>query len=288
MGYPRVLNFGLFALKPLAHLVHGLESECIEQQSSLSDEQRARLRDAWQRFRDRADGFLGRHPNSVTVEREELNEIIDAIKRGSSAEHTIELVSKLADEPLAPKLARMGQRAKQLARRLGKGDIEVLVLAHGVRVPHGLSWLWHVLPHAINNSVDHGLPGANEPRPASGTGRLRLGAIEQSGELHIEIEDNGRGIDWEKVRAKGRALGMPVSDQQSLVDVIFAQGVSTRDAATDVSGRGVGLAALKEACVAHGARLQLQSQPGRGTLLRVVLRAAAANNNQAPKHSRSA
>jgi len=271
-------NFGLFALRPLAQLVHGLETACIEQQSPLTQTQQASLRAAWQRFRDRAGAFLGQHPNSLVVEREELEALAAALRRGVVVgEQAARMVDRLCDEPVEPKLARMAQRAKGLAQRLGKGDIDVAIEAHGVRAAHGLSWLWALLPHAINNSIDHGLPDRADGQQSGG--RLRLGAAEREGTLRVEVEDNGRGIDWEKVRAKGRALGLPVTDQAALVDVVFAQGVSTRDEVSEVSGRGVGLAAVKEACQAHGATLQLESQPGRGALLRVIAKLPVANSN---------
>lgn len=274
-------NFGLFSLKPLAHLVHGLETNCIDQQAPLSAEQQALLADAWRRFRERAQSFLGQHASTLSVEKEELDAVVTALMRGASSDHVSRMLSKLADEPVSPKLARLAQRARDLAKRLGKGDVEIRTEAHGLRMHHDHAWLWHVLPHAINNSVDHGLP---DPKQAAGPGKLRLAVSEHPDELHVEIEDFGRGIDWDKVRKKGEALGMPVGDQAALVNVILAQGVSTRDAATEVSGRGVGLSALKAACESHNAKLELKSQPGRGTLLRVVLNArgaSSANDNQA-------
>lgn len=275
-------NFGMFSLKPLVHLVHGLETECIEQQAPLSEAQRALLSEAWRRFSQRAKSFLGQHATTLSVEQEELDAIVTALNRGASHEQVTRMLRKLADEPVAPKLSRLGQRARDIARRLGKGEIEVSCDARAPRVSHEHAWLWHVLPHAINNSVDHGLPDPSEAK--GGTGKLRLAVHEHADELHVEIEDFGRGIDWERVRAKGQALGLPVGDHAALVDVIFAQGVSTREAATEVSGRGVGLSALKEACDAHHAKIEVSSQPGRGTLLRVIINTRAArpaNDNQA-------
>jgi len=270
-------NFGLFSLKPLVHLVHGLETECIDQQQPLSAAQQALLSQTWSSFRARAKGFLGQQGSTFSVDKDEVEAIITALRRGEVQDRIVGMLRKLADEPVTPKLARMAQRAKDLARRLGKGEVEVRVESHGLRVGHEHAWLWHVLPHAINNSVDHGLP---DPGADQAPGSLRLAVNETADELHVEIEDFGRGIDWDRVRAKGRSLGLPVGDHAALVEVIFAQGVSTRDAATEVSGRGVGLSALKEACQTHQAKIELKSQPGRGTLLRVILntRTARASN----------
>jgi two-component system chemotaxis sensor kinase CheA len=278
-------NFGLFSLKPLAHLVHGLESACIDQQAPLTAAQRALLEEAWQRFRDRAKVFLGQHASTLSIAKEEVEAIVSALRGGATPERVSHMLTNLCNEPVAPKLARLAQHARGLARRLGKGDIEVQTDSNGVRMSHEHAWLWHVLPHAINNSVDHGLPDPEEAKQAGSLGKLRFAVSEHPHELHVEIEDFGRGIDWDRVRAKGQALGMRVDDHAALVDVIFAQGVSTRDTATDVSGRGVGLSALKEACDAHHAKIELKSRLGHGTLLRIIIKAPgsqqAANDNQA-------
>lgn len=118
-------NFGLFSLMPLVHLVHGLEAECIEQQLPPSAAQQAQLAEAWQRFSERAKGFLGQHSSTLSVEKHELEAAVTALRRGVSHDQVARMLLKLADEPVAPKLNRLGLRARTLARRLGKGDIEV-------------------------------------------------------------------------------------------------------------------------------------------------------------------
>jgi two-component system chemotaxis sensor kinase CheA len=184
---------------------------------------------------------------------------------------------RLRHEPVAPKLERLGERARSLAQRLGKEGLRVEVMADGVLATSGVEWLWNVLPHVIANSVDHGLD-TQEERSAAGKAepaKLRLKAAAEGEQLVVEIEDNGRGIDWEKVRDKARRLGIKADTEQELIAALFSDGVSTREEATEAFGRGVGLAAVREACSEHGARIEVSSRPARGTLFRFVV----ANSN---------
>ncbi|MEY4510661.1 MAG: chemotaxis protein cheA [Pseudomonadota bacterium] len=167
----------------------------------------------------------------------------------------------------------MGERARALALRLGKGPVQVEVDAEGVVAPSHLGWLWRVLPLVVANSVDHGLDEASE-RLAHGKpseGKLRISASEQLSSLIIEVEDDGRGVDWERVRARAERLGLPARTHEELVSALFADELSSKERVDNVSGRGVGLAAVEAACQQHGARIGVVSERGKGTLFRFVV-----------------
>ncbi|MEY4577971.1 MAG: hypothetical protein RL701_2674, partial [Pseudomonadota bacterium] len=280
-------NFGMFELKPLARLVHGIESQCIESGEGIPAEQSTELQQAWLRFAEKARGFLGSHPTAITVEQSELDALVAAVRSGASAQELSAQIARLSHEPVTPKLSRMGERARALAKRLGKAPIEIQVQADGVRAAHDVTWLWHVLPHAVNNSIDHGID-TPEQREAAGKGiaKLRLSAVERAGELIVEIEDNGQGIDWQRVRDKAARLGLRAATEDDLVDALFAQGLSTRDEASEVSGRGVGLSALREACREHAGHVKIISKRGSGTTLRITLSVPVAANTNATVTSR--
>jgi len=86
--------------------------------------------------------------------------------------------------------------------------------------------------------------------------------------LTIEIRDDGRGVDWERIRARASSLGLPAENQNQLIEALFTDGVSTKDAITEDSGRGVGLAALRAAAPTEGGRVTIASRPQRGASLR--------------------
>ena len=81
----------------------------------------------------------------------------------------------------------------------------------------------------------------------------------------MSIEDDGRGIDWDRVRAKAKACGLPHATEADLEAALFSDGMSTRDDVTAFSGRGVGLGAVRSACEERGGHIRVWSRLGHGT-----------------------
>jgi two-component system chemotaxis sensor kinase CheA len=84
----------------------------------------------------------------------------------------------------------------------------------------------------------------------------------------IDLRDDGRGIDWETVRSRARDAGRPHATRSDLVSAILSDGITTRSDVTRISGRGVGLAALRDACRGLGGRIDVDSERGCGTQFR--------------------
>lgn len=171
-------------------------------------------------------------------------------------------------EPIERRLARAGEQASALAKRLDKGDIHIEVDGGDcyLQAEHWQSF-WGAFVHVVRNAVDHGLepPTEREENGKPPQGRLSLRASQGPKRFTIEIEDDGRGINWPKVQAKAQAKGLPHSSQADLLAALFADGVSTTNQVSDVSGRGVGMGALKAAIEDLGGDIQVHSQPQRGT-----------------------
>jgi two-component system chemotaxis sensor kinase CheA len=87
--------------------------------------------------------------------------------------------------------------------------------------------------------------------------------------ITVELCDDGRGIDFDKVRAKARAEGLPHESESQLIEALFSDGFSTRDQTTELSGRGLGMSALREAAQALGGAVSVHSKLGHGTTLHV-------------------
>jgi two-component system chemotaxis sensor kinase CheA len=90
----------------------------------------------------------------------------------------------------------------------------------------------------------------------------------------IEFADDGRGIDWARVAEKAKARGLAAATHSDLVEALFADGLSTREAVTEHSGRGVGLSAIRAACRKLGGKVEVESQPNKGSLFRFIWPAA--------------
>jgi two-component system chemotaxis sensor kinase CheA len=135
------------------------------------------------------------------------------------------------------------------------------------------------LVHMLRNSVDHGLEPPEE-RAAAGkpaAGRIHLSAWHMAGQIVIEIRDDGRGMDRERILAKARARGL-VGPAEQLSDgevwqLIFHPGFSTAEKVTDVSGRGVGMDVVRRHVEKLRGRVEIDTKPGAGTqfLIKVPL-----------------
>lgn len=143
------------------------------------------------------------------------------------------------------------------------------------------------LIHVVRNSLDHGLEPPDERvakgKPAEGT--LRLSASQQTEGVVIEVRDDGRGIDPDRVVAKAVAKGLIDPERaaaltpQQAVQLVFLPGFSTAEQVSDLSGRGVGMDVVRSAVERLRGKVELQSFAGQGTLLRMTLPLSVAVSN---------
>jgi two-component system chemotaxis sensor kinase CheA len=165
---------------------------------------------------------------------------------------------------------------RDLASKLNK-QVQLLSEGEATELDKGLiEKIADPLNHLIRNSVDHGIemPEARiaAGKPAQGTVTLR--ASHQGGSILIEVIDDGKGLDREKILAKGRERGLAVSDSMTDGEVwslIFEAGFSTADKVTDISGRGVGMDVVKRNIAELGGTVEIESATGHGTRMKVRL-----------------
>lgn len=133
------------------------------------------------------------------------------------------------------------------------------------------------LVHLVRNAADHGLEMPEERRAAnkSETGTIYLDAFHKGGNIVVEIRDDGRGIDPEKILAKARDRGIVSADQQlveeEIYELIFEPGFSTAEVVSDMSGRGVGMDVVRRNISTLGGRIEIESEVGKGSVFRVHL-----------------
>ena len=120
--------------------------------------------------------------------------------------------------------------------------------------------LREILLHLVRNAVAHGFRGMKE-------GTLRVRAEEGEGELRVIVSDNGRGIDFEAVAARAKALGIDVDPTEAL----FAPGLSTRTETDELAGRGVGLDVVRQRVTDLHGRITVESERGRGTTFSIAV-----------------
>jgi two-component system chemotaxis sensor kinase CheA len=188
-----------------------------------------------------------------------------------------ETAVKTRMQPIDHLFSKFPRTVRDLAVTLGK-EVQLVVDGADTELDRTLiESIRDPLTHLIRNAVDHGIesPADREAAGKPRAGRLLLRAFNESGQVTIEIEDDGRGIDVEAVRAKAIAKGLATPEAVALLaddDVfqfIFEPGFSTAAAVTNVSGRGVGMDVVKTNIEAIGGTVDLHSRSGRGTTIRV-------------------
>jgi two-component system, chemotaxis family, sensor kinase CheA len=260
----------LYGVDSMAVLGHELEEQ-LNEHGSLSPEQIAPLVRRWTALKTKLDVLLENRSGRLDVELDEYRELLQAIEQGAPRSHIQRTLLDWQLESVYARLARLAEHAERLADRLDKGPIEVRVEAGKLRLARE-PWaeFWSSVVHVVRNAVDHGLEDPRERERLGKTvpARIVLAARVAGERLLVEVKDDGRGVDWDAVADKARAHGLPAATSADLVAALFTSGVSTRAIATDVSGRGVGLDVLKEACARSGGTIEVESRRGEGTTFR--------------------
>ncbi len=133
------------------------------------------------------------------------------------------------------------------------------------------------LMHLLRNAMDHGLEAPEQRREGGKNpiGTITLQASHQAGFVVVEVKDDGRGLDPDKILAAGRRLGIVAEDhhpsEQEVLQLIFQPGFTTTREVTDVSGRGVGMDAVKKDIEALLGNIEICSQLGHGTTMKLKL-----------------
>lgn len=215
--------------------------------------------------------------HSQHVDQNEYSDLLSSIvqlERNSRALQ--ESVMSIRMMPMDYVFSRFPRMVRDIASKLGK-KIELKVEGSSTELDKSLiERIVDPLNHLVRNSLDHGIEKP-DVRVANGkpeAGTLTLAAAHQSGNICIEVRDDGAGLNRERILAKARSQGMNVHDAMSNDEVamlIMAPGFSTAEVVTDVSGRGVGMDVVKRNIQDMGGRIQIGFTEGKGTIIRILL-----------------
>lgn len=190
-----------------------------------------------------------------------------------------EMAMSLRMVPIRATFRRMARLARDVSHKLDK-PVEFVTRGDDTELDKTVvDVIGDPLVHMVRNAIDHGIEATKEDRIAAGKpeiGRIELRAFHQGGSIHVEIEDDGRGLDRDKILAKAMAAGLVQGEPELLTDsdifaFIFAPGFSTTDVVTEVSGRGVGLDVVRRNIEGMRGRIEIRSTPGKGTLFSIRL-----------------
>jgi len=262
-------NAAIFQINTVADLCHAMEDRLVDEGERPSKDQLALLSQRWEGLKKNLDTLLGKRRRSIVeVEDADFEGLLSAVLGDAKHEDLAARIAGWKYESATRRLVGIADKARRVARRLNKENVEINVEAgEHLLDPARWSGFWASFVHVIRNAIDHGIE-SSEDRIAAGKsaeGHVVLRSYVERDELVVQVQDDGRGVDWARVKAKAEAAGIGHSTQSELVTALFADGISTKDEVTQISGRGVGMAAVRAACVARQGRVEVHSQPGAGT-----------------------
>jgi len=272
-------NARFFGLSRVATSCHDLESAMSERgEFSLTERERSGLHELWESLRQRIEPLMQGATVFIEVSEDEYQRLLDAVKAKKPFPQLEELVRGMRRESVGARLERAKGMLEDTSTKLGKTPPLVQIRHDNLRLPPG-PWapFWSIFSHVLNNAVDHGVEGDDERRSAgkSVPAHISLSVQAREGEVVIEVKDDGRGIDWQRVRELAAARGLPSSSQRELEQALFSDGFSLNQQVSETSGRGVGLAAVKNVVAAMGGRIEIESTHKAGATWRFLFSLAA-------------
>jgi two-component system chemotaxis sensor kinase CheA len=179
--------------------------------------------------------------------------------------------------PVRPTFQKLARAVRDLTKKAGK-EVEFETFGEDTEVDRSIvENIGDPLMHMIRNSVDHGIESAEEREKAGKRriGRVTVRAYHKGGKIYFDIEDDGKGLDREKILAKAREKGLIDANKEltekEIFGLIFLPGFSTAAKVTDISGRGVGMDVVRKNIEALRGQVEISSQPGQGSKFSIRL-----------------
>ncbi|MDB4987889.1 MAG: Signal transduction histidine kinase CheA [Myxococcaceae bacterium] len=283
-------NCASYGLESYAELAHQTEERMIESGEALDGSARSLLTDAWKRTIARVGWLLGASQRGIVqLDASELDALAERALAGATPREVADTLADWKREPGYRRLERLARQARTVAERLGKPPPRLELDDGGVRLEgDGLSPFWSAMVHVVRNALDHGIedPATRTLAGKPEAGTVALSLRRQGGKLIVSVRDDGRGLDWERLREQAALRGLAHATREELVEALFCDGVSTKSEATDVSGRGVGLAALRQVVRGLGGTIEVESLAQQGTVFRFVLDEGRTRSGASPEARR--
>jgi len=187
-------------------------------------------------------------------------------------------VMKIRMVPVDQLFRRFPRMVRDVSRQCGR-EVELIVSGQDTDLDKGiLDAIAEPLTHLVRNAISHGIESPEERRKlGKAQGTVKLNAYHQGNQVIVEVTDNGRGIDSQKIRTKAIEMGLTTPEEaakmseQETLNFIFRPGFSTAEQVTEVSGRGVGMDVVQSVLHRLKASISLETRLGEGTTFRLKL-----------------
>ncbi|WP_129082868.1 ATP-binding protein [Halarcobacter anaerophilus] len=219
----------------------------------------------------------------IVVEEETLSKIEDEIYKISQKsglfkeyEHVIEDIKSLKNRPIYLMFNSYAKLVSQLSAQLNKHIYPLdVIVSKDLLVKEEIKPFIKSLVHVFRNCVDHGIESMEErfEKDKDEIGTISCSIFEENEELHILIADDGKGIDLDKLTLKAKSLGIDTSKmkKEDILELIFKDKISTSDEVSSISGRGIGMSAVKDELEKLNGNVNITTQKDIGTTFEFII-----------------
>lgn len=222
-----------------------------------------------------AQAMLRQNDRIVSVADQQLYKTLNQLNQITSTLQKTAMAMRMV--PIRSTFQKMVRLVRDLSKNSGK-QVGLSMEGEDTEIDRNVvDELYEPMVHMIRNAVDHGIedPKTRETRGKPAKGEIDLRAYHRAGNIVIEIADDGKGLDKQRILEKAQAAGL-ITEHDTLGDseiynLIFRPGFSTAKEVTDISGRGVGMDVVKKAIEKLRGRVEISSNPGQGSLFTIYL-----------------
>lgn len=268
-------NTAMFGLDRMAKVCGDLENAIEETTQHPSKEEIATLLMTWSELDEKVQELSGDdNYDGIRVTRNDIKHLMYLIEDGQPHDSLRQHMHHITREPCRKRLEILATHARKVADRIGRRNVTIKPeVGDDIRLDAD-TWapFWSSIIHVLRNAIDHGIEETEERLNAgkadTGTISLRTGISSEG--FVFEVEDDGRGIALDRLGAKAKKLGLSTETPEDVLNAVFVDGLTTCETVSETSGRGVGMAAVKEEASALGGEVQVSTQAGKGTTFRFV------------------
>lgn len=261
-------NCATYGFLSVSRCIHDIETAVLEREDGLDIMEYDAIRMAWNRAIQRISQWMDNSTEqAVEVQNSDLEQLRSSLINRQDHALILTQLERWQYPTLRRIFQRLGGQVTRIARGLGK-EVQLETFDRSVRIRPDLNAFWTTLIHVLRNALDHGIESPDERQLAGKPlqGRLRLSATQLAdGSVLIQIEDDGRGIQVETLKRKAKSQGLSYEQFADPMELIFMEGISSSDEISEVSGRGVGMGAVREICLKLHINISVNSRPGKGT-----------------------
>lgn len=262
-------NSAIFGMRRVSEICHEVENELAEQGQAAAGMEMAALDQAWGQIRPDIEKLIGEaRQSSIEIDDADYEAILKTLRDGVDVSIVARMMESWRLEPTGKRLVRIEHQIRGIAERMGKSNVSVSIEPNDLRFnSERFAPFWSAFIHVLRNAVDHGIEDREERQKGGKPEQsvIRVATAMDGDRFVVTVEDDGPGVDWERLRTKAGELGVAPSAIEEPVKLICLPGVSSKDTVTELSGRGMGMGAVADACAALGGTTKVKSKRGFGT-----------------------